>query len=64
MAEYALQDETKPMGISAYELAEALPGELKTNLPTIEQIEQELAKGRGARTDRTPPPRATITPAK
>lgn len=42
VAEYALQDESKPMGISAYELTESLPEELKTNLPSIEQIEREL----------------------
>lgn len=42
VAEYALQDESKPVGISAYELTESLPEDLKTNLPTIEQIEKEL----------------------
>lgn len=30
------------MGISEYSLSKALPKELKTNLPTIEEIEQEL----------------------
>lgn len=42
VAEYALRDESKPMGIAAYELTNALPEELKTNLPSIEQIEREL----------------------
>lgn len=45
VAEYALQDESKPMGIAAYELTNALPTELKTNLPSIEQIENELGGG-------------------
>ena len=32
----------KPMGVSEYELTRALPNELKSALPTIEQIEAEL----------------------
>ena len=31
-----------PIGISQYELSKALPKELKSSLPTIEQIEAEL----------------------
>ncbi len=42
VAEYALQDSTRPMGISEYQLAEALPQNLQTSLPSIEQLEQEL----------------------
>lgn len=43
VAEYALQDSAKPMGVAEYQLTEAMPDELKTNLPSIEQIERELA---------------------
>ena len=43
VAEYALSDKTQPMGISEYKLQKALPEELKTNLPSIEQIEEELS---------------------
>ena len=43
VAEYALSDKTQPMGISEYKLQKALPEELKTNLPSIEQIERELS---------------------
>jgi predicted nuclease of restriction endonuclease-like (RecB) superfamily len=42
VAEYALRDNNKPMGIAEYQLVASLPEELKTNLPSIEQIEQEL----------------------
>ena len=42
VAEYALSDKTQPMGIAEYKLAESLPETLKTNLPSIEQIEREL----------------------
>ncbi len=42
VAEYALGDKTQPMGIAEYKLAESLPAELQTSLPSIEQIEREL----------------------
>ena len=43
VAEYALGDKTQPMGIAEYRLLESLPAELQTGLPSIEQIERELA---------------------
>ena len=43
VAEYALRDSAKPMGIAEYQLTASLPAELQTTLPSIEQIEQELA---------------------
>lgn len=44
VAEYALRDINKPIGISQYEakIIESLPDELKGSLPSIEEIEQEL----------------------
>jgi predicted nuclease of restriction endonuclease-like (RecB) superfamily len=45
VAEYALGDKSQPMGIAEYKLLESLPAELQTSLPSIEQIEQELAGG-------------------
>lgn len=44
VAEYALRDINKPIGISQYEakIIESLPDDLKGSLPSIEQIEQEL----------------------
>ena len=34
----------KPIGISEYELTRALPANLKSVLPTVEEIEAELAE--------------------
>jgi len=47
LAEYALRDMTKPIGLSEYKLTEHLPENLKTTLPTIEELEQELRKDLG-----------------
>ncbi|NEN22825.1 DUF1016 domain-containing protein [Cryomorpha ignava] len=43
IAEYALRGMTQPIGIAEYELSKAIPKDLKSNLPTIESIEKELA---------------------
>jgi predicted nuclease of restriction endonuclease-like (RecB) superfamily len=43
IAEYALRNTTTPMGISEFKLLEKLPEQLKGTLPTIEEIEAELA---------------------
>lgn len=43
-AEYALKDINKPIGISEYELIKAIPEDLKSNLPTVEEIEQEISE--------------------
>ena len=42
VAEYALQGMSQPMGISEFRLTRAIPDELKTSLPTIEEVEAEL----------------------
>lgn len=44
LAEYTLRDMTKPIGLAEYRLTEALPKDLKTSLPTIEELEAELSK--------------------
>lgn len=44
LAEYALRDTTKPIGLAEYNLTEALPESIKTALPTIEELEAELSK--------------------
>lgn len=41
-AEYSLRDIHKPMGISEYQITKNIPKELKTKLPTIEEIEEQL----------------------
>jgi len=45
LAEYALRDVHKPIGISEYELTRSLPDNLKSSLPSIEEIEAELSGG-------------------
>jgi predicted nuclease of restriction endonuclease-like (RecB) superfamily len=42
IAEYALRDIHKPIGVADYEFTRALPDSLKSSLPSIEQIETEL----------------------
>lgn len=42
VAEYALSDINKPIGVSEYQLTQSLPDSLKPNLPSIEEIEAEL----------------------
>ena len=47
LAEYALRDIHKPIGIADYEITRALPGELASSLPSIEAIEAELSRDLG-----------------
>jgi len=47
VAEYALSDINKPIGVSEYRLTESIPDTFKGSLPTIEQIEAELGGERG-----------------
>ena len=42
--EFALRDINKPMGVSEFQLTEILPDDLKSSLPSIEEIENELNK--------------------
>ncbi len=42
VAEYALRDMTKPLGVAEFTHLEKLPEEFKGSLPTIEEIEAEL----------------------
>ena len=44
VAEYALRDMKKPIGVAGFKLTEALPAELKGNLPTIEELEDAMDK--------------------
>lgn len=43
-AEYALRDILKPIGVSDYELGQRLPADLRSSLPSIEEIENDLMK--------------------
>lgn len=42
IAEYALRDLQKPIGISTHRTAKELPAPLQPELPSVEQLEQEL----------------------
>ena len=42
VVKYSLKDIKKTMGISEYQLTQNLPKELKSSLPSIEEIENEL----------------------
>lgn len=44
IAEYALRGMTQPIGIAEYEINNAIPKEIKTELPTIEEIELVTTK--------------------
>lgn len=43
--EFALRDINKPMGVSEFQFTEVLPDDLKSSLPTVEEIEKELLGG-------------------
>jgi hypothetical protein len=43
VAEYALRDMRKPLGVAEFRHLESLPEQLRGTLPTIEEIEAELA---------------------
>ncbi|HNR24829.1 MAG TPA: PDDEXK nuclease domain-containing protein [Candidatus Bipolaricaulis anaerobius] len=45
IAEYALRDVSKPMGVATYRMTTALPAELQESLPSIEELEKELGYG-------------------
>jgi predicted nuclease of restriction endonuclease-like (RecB) superfamily len=44
IAEYALKGVKKAIGVSEYQLTRALPKEFRSSLPTVEQMEAELAR--------------------
>ena len=42
MFRYVLDQVAMPIGVSNYELSQALPNELRSDLPSIEELEAEL----------------------
>lgn len=44
MVEYALQHISNPLGVAEYQIMNAIPDNLKGELPSIEELEQELAE--------------------
>ncbi len=43
VAEYALQNMTSPIGLAEYRITDAIPENIKTGLPTIEELEMALS---------------------
>ena len=43
-AEYSLRDIQKPIGISEFKLTQALPKKFRSQLPTVEQLENQFSK--------------------
>lgn len=60
IAEYALRDLQKPVGVARYhtKLVEHLPANLKGKLPSVEEIQQELAGPQGQGLKKKPKVRA------
>lgn len=54
IAEYAIRDMQKPIGVSDFQLTNALPTNLKGNLPTIEEIEQTTSERFAERINKIP----------
>ena len=42
VVEYALRNSSTPIGVAVYNLTAALPEQVKSSLPTIEELETEL----------------------
>jgi predicted nuclease of restriction endonuclease-like (RecB) superfamily len=47
IAEYAVRDMGKPLGISEFRHLEGLPQQLRSTLPTVDEIESELSRSVG-----------------
>lgn len=45
VVEYALRNVSTPIGVSTYQLTNSLPEEIRTALPTVEELEHELSEG-------------------
>ena len=44
VAQYALSGYDQPIGVSDYQLSKAIPDNLRSTLPSIEEVEEELSK--------------------
>lgn len=54
IAEYAIRDMQKPIGVSDFQLTNALPANLEDNLPTVEEIEQTTSESFAERINKIP----------
>jgi len=44
VAQYGLSGYEQPIGVSGYQLTKAIPEHLRSTLPSIEEVEEELSK--------------------
>jgi hypothetical protein len=44
VAQYALSGYDQPIGVRDYQLSKVIPENLKSALPTIDEVEEELSK--------------------
>jgi predicted nuclease of restriction endonuclease-like (RecB) superfamily len=44
IVEYTLRDTRKPMGVATYQITATLPDELRSSLPSVEELEAELGR--------------------
>ena len=44
VAQYALSGYDQPIGVSDYQLSKAIPENLRSALPSIDEVEEELSK--------------------
>ena len=44
VAEYALKDIEKPMGVASYKFGDAIPKDFRSSLPSIDELETTLNK--------------------
>ena len=42
--QYSLESTSQPIGVSEYQLSKQLPNNLKSSLPSIEELEEQLMK--------------------
>lgn len=47
MAQYALESTNQPIGISEYEMSKLIPEDIKSQLPSIEEIEEQVKRIQG-----------------
>ena len=52
MAQYALESTNQPIGISEYELSKLIPEDIKSQLPSIEEIEEQVKRIQGKKEGR------------
>lgn len=52
MVQYALESTNQPIGISEYELSKLIPEDIKSQLPSIEEIEEQVKRIQGKRRKR------------